>query len=70
MMQFAQFISIVAHPLFMPVYTVLLIFNFNPYVQVHVSDDLQKLVLFGAYFMYHCFTHNNCFCNATIWLNK
>ena len=45
MMQFAQFISIVAHPLFMPVYTVLLIFNFNPYVQVHVSDDLQKLVL-------------------------
>ena len=45
MMRFAQFISIVAHPLFMPVYTVLLIFNFNPYVQVQVSDDLQKLVL-------------------------
>ena len=45
MMRFAQLISIVAHPLFMPVYTVLLIFNFNPYIQVQVSDDLQKLVL-------------------------
>lgn len=45
MMRFAQLISFIAHPLFMPVYTVLLIFKFNPYVQAQVSDDLQKLVL-------------------------
>ena len=45
MMRLAQLISIIAHPLFMPIYTVLLIFNFNPYVKVQVPDNLQKLVL-------------------------
>lgn len=44
MMRLAQLISIFGHPLFMPIYAVALIFRFNPYIQLQVSEPLQKAV--------------------------
>lgn len=45
MMRFAQFISVVGHPLFMPLYAMLLIFQYNPYIDLQVTEDVQKIVL-------------------------
>ena len=45
MMQFAQFISIVGHPLFMPLYAMILIFEFNPYIDLRVTNNIQVIVL-------------------------
>ena len=44
-MQFAQFISIVGHPLFMPLYAMILIFEFNPYIDLRVTNNIQVIVL-------------------------
>ena len=44
-MRLAQFISIVGHPLFMPVYTMVLIFEFNPYIDLQLSKNIQVIVL-------------------------
>ena len=44
-MQFAQFISIVGHPLFMPLYAMILIFEFNPYIDLQVANNVQVIVL-------------------------
>lgn len=44
-MRFAQFISIFGHPLFMPVYAVLLIFEFNPYINFQMPKSVQLIVL-------------------------
>lgn len=45
MKQFAQFISVVGHPLFMPTYAMLLIFQFNPYIDLQVTDNAQNVVI-------------------------
>ena len=44
-MRFAQFISIVGHPLFMPSYAMLLVFEFNPYIELQVPNSIQAIVL-------------------------
>jgi len=44
-MRFAQFISIFGHPLFMPVYAMLLIFEFNPYIDLQIPKNVQIIVL-------------------------
>ncbi len=44
-MQLAKFISIVGHPLFMPVYAMVLIFEFNPYINLQVPNNIQVIVL-------------------------
>ena len=44
-MRFAQFISVVGHPLFMPVYAMILIFEFNPYIDLQVPNSIQAIVL-------------------------
>ena len=44
-MRFAQFISIFGHPLFMPVYAMLLIFEFNPYINLQIPKSVQVIVL-------------------------
>ena len=44
-MRFAQFISVVGHPLFMPVYAMVLIFEFNPYIDLQVPNSIQVIVL-------------------------
>ena len=44
MMRIAQFISIVCHPLFMPLYAVALIFQYNPYINLQVPERLQQIV--------------------------
>tara|TARA_B100001115_G_scaffold183505_1_gene182544 strand:- start:669 stop:1274 length:606 start_codon:yes stop_codon:yes gene_type:complete len=44
-MRFAQFISVVGHPIFMPVYAIVLIFEFNPYIDLQVPNSIQVIVL-------------------------
>ena len=44
-MRFAQIISIFGHPLFMPVYAMLLIFEFNPYIDLQIPKNVQVIVL-------------------------
>ena len=44
-MRLAQFISIIGHPLFMPVYAVVLIFEFNPYIDLQLPNSIQVIVL-------------------------
>lgn len=44
MMRFAQFISLICHPLFMPIYAIGLIFQFNPYVSLQVPEILKSIV--------------------------
>ena len=44
-MRFAQIISIFGHPLFMPVYAMLLIFEFNPYIDLQIPKNVQIIVL-------------------------
>lgn len=44
-MQFAQFISVLGHPLFMPVYAMVLIFESNPYIDLQVPFSIQVIVL-------------------------
>ena len=44
-MRFAQFISIVGHPLFMPFYAMVLIFEFNPYIDLQLANNIQVIVL-------------------------
>ena len=44
-MRFAQFISVVGHPLFMPVYAMILIFEFNPFIDLHVPKRIQVIIL-------------------------
>ena len=44
-MRFAQFISVLGHPLFMPVYAMVLIFEFNPYIDLRVPNSIQVIVL-------------------------
>ena len=44
-MRFAQFISIVGHPLFMPFYAMVLIFEFNPYIDLQLPNNIQVIVL-------------------------
>ena len=44
-MRFAQFMSVVGHPLFMPVYAMVLIFKFNPYIDLQVPNSIQAIVL-------------------------
>jgi len=44
-MRFAQFISVLGHPLFMPVYAMVLIFEFNPYIDLQVPNSIQVIVL-------------------------
>ena len=44
-MRLAKFISIVGHPLFMPVYAMVLIFEFNPYINLQVPNSIQVIVL-------------------------
>ena len=46
-MRLAQIISVVGHPLFMPLYAVGLIFRFNPHISLQVPNVLQQLV-FGV----------------------
>ena len=44
-MRFAQFISVVGHPLFMPVYAMILIFEFNPFIDLQVPKRIQAIIL-------------------------
>ena len=44
-MRFAQIISIFGHPLFMPVYAMVLIFEFNPYIDLQIPKNVQVIVL-------------------------
>ena len=44
-MRFAQFISFVGHPLFMPVYAMILIFEFNPFIDLQVPKRIQTIIL-------------------------
>ena len=44
-MRLAQFISIIGHPLFMPIYTMVLIFEFNPYIDLQLPKNIQVIVL-------------------------
>ena len=44
-MRFARFISVVGHPLFMPLYAMALIFEFNPYIDLQVPNSIQAIVL-------------------------
>ena len=44
-MRLAQFISIIGHPLFMPIYTMVLIFEFNPYIDLQLPKSIQVIVL-------------------------
>ena len=44
-MRLAQFISIVGHPLFMPFYAMVLIFQFNPYIDLQLPKNIQIIVL-------------------------
>ena len=45
MIKVAQVISVIGHPLFMPLYAILLILQFNPYIQLQVPNLLQPFVL-------------------------
>ena len=44
MMKLAKFISIIAHPLFMPLYGILLLFKFNPVLTIVVPKNLESVV--------------------------
>ena len=44
-MRFAQFISVVGHPLFMPVYAMILIFEINPFIDLQVPKRIQAIIL-------------------------
>jgi hypothetical protein len=43
-MKFAKFISIVAHPLFMPIYGILLLFQFHPALDIVVPEPVKSIV--------------------------
>lgn len=45
MMKFAQFISILAHPLFMPSYAFSLLMYTNPYINMMISDSTKNVVI-------------------------
>jgi hypothetical protein len=45
MMKFAQFISVLAHPLFMPSYAFSLLMYTNPYINMMISDSTKNLVI-------------------------
>ncbi|MBL6658066.1 MAG: hypothetical protein ISR00_00400 [Flavobacteriales bacterium] len=45
MMKFAQFISVMAHPLFMPSYAFSLLMYTNPYVNMMISDSTKNVVI-------------------------
>lgn len=42
---FSRFLSYVLHPLLMPFYTVLLLFNINTYLSFSISPQLQQVIL-------------------------
>jgi hypothetical protein len=44
-MKFAQFISVLAHPLFMPSYAFSLLMYTNPYINMMISDSTKNLVI-------------------------
>ena len=44
-MRLAQLISIIGHPLFMPIYAMVLIFEFNPYIDLQLPKHIQVIVL-------------------------
>lgn len=43
-MKAANIISIIGHPMFMPLYAMIILFQFNPYVQQSISHELQNVV--------------------------
>ncbi|MDA7768179.1 hypothetical protein N8904_00490 [Flavobacteriales bacterium] len=45
MMKFAQFISVLAHPLFMPSYAFGLLMYTNPYINMMVSDSTKSAII-------------------------
>ena len=45
MMKFAQFISVLAHPLFMPSYAFSLLMYTNPYINMMISDSTKNIVI-------------------------
>ena len=45
MMKFAQFVSILAHPLFMPSYAFGLLMYNNPYINMMISDSTKTIIL-------------------------
>lgn len=45
MMKFAQFISVLAHPLFMPSYAFSLLMYTNPYINMMISDSTKNVVI-------------------------
>jgi hypothetical protein len=44
-MKFAQFISVLAHPLFMPSYAFSLLMYTNPYINMMISDSTKNVVI-------------------------
>jgi hypothetical protein len=44
-MKFAQFISVLAHPLFMPSYAFSLLMYTNPYINMMISDSTKNIVI-------------------------
>ena len=45
MMKLAQFISVLAHPLFMPSYAFSLLMYTNPYINMMISDSTKNVVI-------------------------
>jgi len=45
MMKFAQFISVLAHPLFMPSYAFSLLMYTNPYINMMINDSTKNIVI-------------------------
>jgi len=44
-MKFAQFISVLAHPLFMPSYAFSLLMYTNPYINMMINDSTKNIVI-------------------------
>jgi hypothetical protein len=43
-MRLAKLISIIGHPMFMPLYAMVILFRFNPYVSQSINENLQNLI--------------------------
>ncbi len=43
-MKLANIISIIGHPMFMPLYAIIILFQFNPYVSQSLNEHVQNLV--------------------------
>ena len=44
-MKLANIISIIGHPMFMPLYAIIILFQFNPYVSQSLNENAEQLLL-------------------------